>query len=103
MSRLNMKRRGADYQRAYRQQQIALRKPTRDDVARVALHLMITEALSNGRDGELDELCDTLVTRLEAQGFSKDGAYRRVDQLVERFASGWGPQRKPHLTRSSAD
>jgi hypothetical protein len=97
------KRRGADYQCAYRKQQLALRKPSRDDVARVALHLMITEALGNSRDGELGGLGETLVDRLERQGFARDAAYRRVDQLVERYAGGWSPQRKPHLTRPSAD
>jgi hypothetical protein len=105
MSKSNEKRRGgqADYQRAYRMQQTTLRKPSRDDVARLALHLIITEALRLGQDGELAELCETLVDRLETQGFSRDSACRRVNQLVDRYAAGWSPQRKPHLTRPSAD
>jgi hypothetical protein len=93
----------ADQQRAYRMQQKALRKPSRDDVARVALHLMITEALSHDQDGELGAWCDHLVTRLVAQGFDRSAAYRRVDQLIERYADGWLFQRKPHLARPSAD
>lgn len=39
----------ADYQRAYREQQKTLRKPTRDDVARLALYVMIRERLDEGR------------------------------------------------------
>jgi hypothetical protein len=92
----------ADRQRAYRVDQRALRKPSRDDVARVALHLMITEALS-AREAELGSWCEHLVTVLVAQGFDRTAAHRRMDQLVERYADGWQAQRKPHLARPSAD
>jgi hypothetical protein len=87
----------ADYQRAYRMQQKALRKPSRDDVARVALHLMIGEALKHNQEGKLDEWCAALVGRLADQGFDRDAAHRRVDELIERYADGWTFQRKPHL------
>ncbi|UZE46941.1 hypothetical protein ONR75_18175 [Rhodopseudomonas sp. P2A-2r] len=93
----------ADHQRAYRLQQKDLRKPSRDDVARLALHLMINEALRRGQDEELSRWCETIVTQLAAQGFERDAAYRRVDQLIERYADGWTFQRKPHLARSSLD
>lgn len=104
MRRPIMQRRAeqAEQQRAYRMQQTELRKPSRDDVARVALHLMITEALS-ARDAELGSWCDHLVTLLVAQGFDRTAAHRRMDQLVERYADGWQAQRKPHLARPSAD
>jgi hypothetical protein len=104
MRRPIMQRRAeqAQQQRAYRLQQTELRKPSRDDVARVALHLMITEALS-ARDAELGSWCDHLVTLLVAQGFDRSAAQRRLDQLVERYAGGWQAQRKPHLARPSAD
>jgi hypothetical protein len=93
----------ADYQRAYRIQQKALRKPSRDDVARVALHLMIGEALKHNEDGKLTEWCAVLVIRLADQGFNRDAAHRRVDQLIERYADGWDFQRKPHLICPRAD
>jgi hypothetical protein len=92
----------AEQQRAYRLHQTALRKPSRDDVARVALHLMITEALRTP-DAKFGSWCDHLVLLLEAQGFDRDAAYRRIDQLVERYADGWLAQRKPHLARPRAD
>lgn len=93
----------ADLQRAYRSQQKDLRKPSRDDVARLALHLMINDALRREQDGELAMWCENLVTELVAQGFERDAAYRRLDQLIERYADGWAFQRKPHLTQFSAD
>ena len=92
----------AEKQKAYRVLQTALRKPSRDDVARVALHLMITEALS-AQDAELGSWCDHLVTLLVAQGFDRSAAHHRLDQLVELYADGWEAQRKPHLARPSAD
>ena len=93
----------AVYQRAYRMQQKALRKPSRDDVARVALHLMIGEALKHNHDGELDEWCAALVIRLADQGFNRHAAHRRVDELIARYADGWAFQRKPHLICPEAD
>ena len=92
----------AAHQKAYRLQQTALRKPSRDDVARVALHLMITEALK-ARDAELGLWCDRVVSHLTEQGFDRTAAHCRLDQLVERYADGWQAQRKPHLARPSAD
>ena len=87
----------ATYQRAYRLQQKALRKPSRDDVARVALHLAISEALQDGRGEELGAWYEAIIDRLVDQGFDRNAANRRVDQLIERYADGWGFQRKPHL------
>lgn len=92
----------AAYQRAYRMQQKALRKPSRDDVARVALYWIITEALRRDKDGELGKWCDIVVTRLADQGFDRHCAHRRVGQLIEQYAEGWEFQRKPHL-RSGED
>ena len=99
MSKQVVRRRAkqADHQRAYRAQQKELRKPSRDDVARVALHLIITDALGRDHDSELGMWCESLVTRLVSQGFERNAACRRVDQIVERYADGWGFQRKPHL------
>jgi hypothetical protein len=99
MSKSNNTRRihQADYQRAYRAEQKALRKPTRDDVARLALHLMINGWLQDGDDAKLAEWCKTIVARLGEQGFEKDATYHRLDELIERYAQGWSFQRKTHL------
>ncbi len=84
-------------QRRYRQQQSALRKPSRDDVARVALHWIITAALERSRHGELGKWSGTMVKRLVEQGFDGDAAQRRIAQLIDRYEDGWTFQRKPHL------
>jgi hypothetical protein len=89
----------ASYQRAYRKQQKALRKPSRDDVARVALHWIITEALRRDKEGELGKWCEIVISRLVDHGFDRHAAHRRVGQLTEQYAEGWEFQRKPHLTR----
>lgn len=92
----------AAHQRAYRTQQKALRKPSRDDVARVFLHLMMTDALVHNRDNELVAWCDQLVSQLVSQGFDESAAHRRIDQLIEQYHAGWDFLRKPHLTRPNA-
>jgi hypothetical protein len=89
ISRMTRLSEQARYQRSYRAEQKVLRKPSRDDV------------LERNRDGELDALCEALVIRLVDLGFDRDAAYCRVHDLVERYADGWAPQRKPHLTTPS--
>jgi len=93
----------AAQQRHYRAQQKALRKPSRDDVARVALHWIITEALRRNREGELGQWSETIVRRLVRQGFDQDAARRRIGQLIERYEDGWRFQRKPHLAHDNDD
>ena len=93
----------ADYQRAYRRQQMAQRKPARDDVARVALHWIITEALRRNKEGELAKWCDLIVTRLSEQGFDRDAAHLRISHLVEQYENGWAFQQKLHLKKSEKD
>lgn len=93
----------AAYQRAYRRQQMAQRKPARDDVARVALHWIITEALRRNKQGELVKWCDLIVTRLSEQGFDRDAARIRIGHLVEQYEKGWAFQQKVHLKTSEGD
>ena len=87
-----------DYQRAYREQQKMRRKPTRDDVARLALYLMISEGLKDGQERAFANWCETVTTGLVEQGFDRDATRHRLDQLIERYAEGWDFQLKRHLT-----
>jgi hypothetical protein len=106
MSKPASPRRGtqaAAQQRRYRQQQKALRKPTRDDVARVALHWIITKALRRNRESELEMWSETIVKRLVRQGFERDAARRRIDQLIARYEGGWAFQGKLHLRHDNDD
>jgi Fe2+ transport system protein FeoA len=84
ISRMTRLSEQARYQRSYRAEQKVLRKPSRDDVARVALHVMITDMLERNRDGELDALCEALVIRLVDLGFDRDAAYCRVHDALLR-------------------
>jgi hypothetical protein len=95
--------RAAVQQRRYRQQQKALRKPSRDDVARVALHWIIKSALERNKEGELGKWSETIVRRLADQGFERDAARRRIDQLITRYEDGWRFQGKPHLRHDNDD
>lgn len=89
----------ADYQRVYRQQQKASRTPSRDDVARLALYLMISEGLKDGQERNLAVWCETVTTGLVEQGFDRDATRHRLHQLIDRYADGWGFQLKRHLTK----
>lgn len=90
------RRKQADYQRAYRAKQKTDRKPSRDDVARILLHWVVTDALR--RSGpEVSRLRTELVRRLVSQGFSETHAAARVDDILERYEDGRDFQRKPHL------
>ncbi|WP_054163997.1 hypothetical protein [Rhodopseudomonas sp. AAP120] len=87
-----------DYQRAYREQQKTLRKPSRDDVARLALYFMIREGLEDGQERNLADWCETMTNGLVKQGFDRDATMHRLHQLIDRYADGWDFQLKPHLT-----
>lgn len=89
------------YQRKYRQRQAALRRPSRDDVARVALHWAIMRNLKPGRERLLAQWSSSFVDTLVEQGFDRDAASRRIDELIERYESGWQFQLKPHLKRTT--
>lgn len=91
---------GRDQQKAYRKKQKALRRPGRDDVARVVLHWVITEGLRKERHQDLEKLRRLVATRLAEQGFDEAQAIRRFDDLLERYETGWAFRRKPHLNET---
>jgi hypothetical protein len=105
MGRSTISRRSnqAKYQRRYRRQQTSLRKPSRDDVARMALHWLIVRSLKQKNEGELGKWSEIMVQHLVKQGFDADATRRRIDQLIERYENGWGFQGKPHLRRGQTD
>ena len=85
-------------QRKVRAVRKAEQKPSRDDIARTLLHWAITEMLEKGREQELHRVQDALVDRLVDRGFAKASADEAFDELVDKYASGWTFQRKPHLS-----
>ncbi len=98
-ARTTRRRNSAAYQRQYRQQQTALRRPSRDDVARVALHWAIMRTLRPGRERLLAQWSRYLVESLVEQGFDRAASHRRIDELIQRYEDGWEFQSKPHLGR----
>lgn len=93
------RRNAAAYQRQYRERQTALRRPSRDDVARVALHWAIMRTLGSGRERLLATWTAYLVESLVEQGFDRAASHRRIDELIQRYDEGWQFQSKPHLRR----
>lgn len=88
------------YQDAYRQAQAARARPSRDDVARMLLHFVITE----GRDNRfLNELLEEVSDKLVDQGFDARETERFVEALVERYRNGWDFRMKLHLKRTLLD
>lgn len=85
------------YQRAYRDQQKSLRKPSRDDLARVALFWIITKALERHKEGELAKWENLMTERLVEQGFDRDATRIRINGIIERYRNGWEFQLKPQL------
>lgn len=86
-----------EYQRRYRERKKRNREPDRDEIARELLHFAITENLRRGREAELWRIADTVIDRLAARGFDADATARVLDEIVDRYQSGWSFQRKVHL------
>ncbi len=72
--------------------------PSRDDIARAALHFIIAQAgrSERGQD-QLPALKRAIVRELVGRGFDRAAADVRFDELVERYQAGWQPQKKPYL------
>lgn len=91
----------AAYQREYRAKQKRSRAPSRDDIARQALHWMITEAIDKDSRDQLERVEGILIQRLVDQGFEEAACWRAFDDLIEKYESGWTFQRKLHLGAES--
>lgn len=82
-----------------------LKKPDRDDIARMLLWQMITGIQKNskkdkaGKREMLDKLLKRTVDGLERQGFDGQQSEYAFEALVEKYAKGGPPfRRKLHLT-----
>ena len=79
-----------------------LRRPSRDDLARMLLWQMINGLQHNkkvtNRQQELDNLCNMIVSGLVKQGFDEGQSEEVFDDLAKRYASSMPPFRiKRHL------
>ena len=79
-----------------------LRRPSRDDLARMLLWQMINGLQHNkkvtNRQQELDNLCNMIVSGLVRQGFDERQSEEVFDDLAKRYASNLPPFRvKRHL------
>jgi hypothetical protein len=82
-----------------------LKKPSRDDIARMLLWQMITGIQKNkkkdkvGREEMLIDLLNSIVNGLESQGFDGQQSEDAFEALVDKYAKGGSPfRRKLHLT-----
>jgi len=88
-------------QRNVRARNKELRRPGRDDIARMLLHIALEENLRRGDLTELDRLQDGLTAALTRQGFDRQQSDRAFEDLVDKYKSGWTFQRKVHLATSA--
>ena len=82
-----------------------LKKPSRDDIARMLLWQMITGIQKNkkkdkvGKEKMRIDLLNSIVNALESQGFDGQQSEDAFEALVEKYAKGGTPfRRKLHLT-----
>jgi hypothetical protein len=101
MSREERLSKQREYQREYNAARKKAKVPDRDDIARMMLHWMITEAVKGPRKkGMLEGVQLKIVQRLVQQGFDPQASDAAFDAIVERYAAGWSFQRKRHLGES---
>ena len=78
-----------------------LRRPSRDDLARMLLWQMITCIQNNksaDKHSDLNKLCNKIVGGLVQQGFCEQESEDIFDTLMRKYASGLSPfRRKDHL------
>ncbi|MBB6262669.1 hypothetical protein FHS77_003251 [Paenochrobactrum gallinarii] len=91
-------RKQRERQQRVRERQKRDRKPSRDDIARVLLHMLIMRSYKTNQMHLLEGYCDMIVRRLKAQGFDKVASYAVLDNLIEKYTkSDWQFFRKLHL------
>lgn len=81
-----------------------LRRPSRDDLARMLLWQMINGLQQNkkttNRQQELDNLCNLIVSGLVKQGFDERQSEEVFDAIARKYASSLPPFRiKRHLQK----
>lgn len=84
-------------QREVRDRNRALKRPSRDDFARMLLHLVVEENVQRREFKTLDQLQDRLVRALALQGFDKRQGDLVFEDLIDRYKQGWTFARKVHL------
>lgn len=86
-------------QKRVRDQQKQMRRPTRDDIARVLLWEVISTAhASQTRDQLLAKVCNAVLRHLAEQGFDKQAAETVFFELADKYRTGFPPFRiKRHL------
>jgi hypothetical protein len=85
-------------QKALRERNKGLRRPTRDDFARMMLHLALDQLTRDQDIEELTRLQDGLVRRLVKQGFDNQQCYLAFEDLLDKYKKGWSFQKKVHLS-----
>ncbi len=91
-------------QAEYRAAQTEMRRPSRDDIARVALHWLLVsldkEAKQSGSTSSKHKIEGIIIERLAGQGFDEHAAETALDDLTRKYVKeGWEFQLKPHLKR----
>jgi hypothetical protein len=88
-------------QQELREATLAEKRPSRDDVARVALFWMISSMAQKATNDVLDEFQDKIVELLAKQGFDERASDEVFDDLVRKYRNGsWPFRRKVHLLHS---
>ena len=84
-------------QKALRQRNRDLKRPGRDDFARMLLHIGLEENVRAKNFDELDRIQDGLVKNLVNQGFDEYQCDQVFEELIEKYERGWSFFRKVHL------
>lgn len=109
MARKSLKQRTEEQRARQAQVRLAareLRRPDRDDIARMLLWQMISgiEKRSSDKRDMLDKLRNQIVDGLETQGFDVRESEDVFEGLVKRYANGVFPfRRKLHLNPETPD
>ncbi|MBB5277886.1 hypothetical protein HNR26_003979 [Rhizobium rosettiformans] len=90
-------------QQAYRDEQRRLRRPGRDDIARVALRWLIlgTAKLAEreGNPARMNKVETDILEALVEQGFDRSASDAALGDLIDRYVDGkWDFRRKVHLS-----